>query len=63
MGWSDHVDLSRFIVAAAPYGGPIGKLLVKINIGLAILLKLEVSYLGIILYNDLMTSIFCVLGN
>ncbi len=23
MGWADQVDLSRFIVAAAAYGGPI----------------------------------------
>ena len=26
MEWADQVDLSRFLVAAAPYGGPIGKI-------------------------------------
>ena len=25
MEWQDAVDLSRFIVSAAPFGGPIGK--------------------------------------
>ena len=25
MEWQDAVDLSRFIVTAAPFGGPIGK--------------------------------------
>ena len=25
MGWQDAMDLSRFIVSAAPFGGPIGK--------------------------------------
>ena len=25
MGWADQVDLSKFMVAAAPYGGPIGE--------------------------------------
>ena len=24
MGWADQVDLSRFLVAVAPYGGPTG---------------------------------------
>ena len=25
MEWQDAVDLSRFIVSAAPFGGPVGK--------------------------------------
>ena len=25
MGWPEHVDLQKFIVAAAPYAGPIGR--------------------------------------
>lgn len=25
MGWSDIVDISKFEVSAAPYGGPIGE--------------------------------------
>ena len=25
MEWQDAVDLSRFIVSAAPFGGPIGE--------------------------------------
>lgn len=25
MQWADKVDLSKFIVAGAPYGGPIGE--------------------------------------
>ena len=30
MEWADQVDLSRFLVAAAPYGGPIGKIFTAI---------------------------------
>lgn len=25
MGWSDIIDISKFEVSAAPYGGPIGE--------------------------------------
>ena len=25
MAWADRVDLSKYIVASAPYAGPIGK--------------------------------------
>lgn len=25
MGWSDTIDISKFEVSAAPYGGPIGE--------------------------------------
>lgn len=29
MQWAGQVDLGKFIVAAAPFGGPIGNLLLK----------------------------------
>ena len=32
MGWKDSVDLSKFIVAAATFGGPVGEMKIALNL-------------------------------